>query len=148
MNKEVLWEKDGGEVILDGDLIVEMINGYQGNVLGPAGQFIKELLGQIQIDEIDREKCTCEHFHEGNCTKSNFFEYEELTQKFDIAMKALTYVSNKCAHSSTYFKDPDIQKVADDAIIRIEGVGKELDNETADWAVLEEMKRIYGGLME
>jgi hypothetical protein len=63
-------------------------------------------------------------------------------------MKALTYVSNKCAHSSTYFKDPDIQKVADDAIIRIEGVGKELDNETADWAVLEEMKRIYGGLME
>jgi len=118
-----------------------------GNIVRSGQLTTKEKIVQIEDLFMDNEKCTCDHFHEGNCTKSNFFEYEELTQKFDIAMKALTYISKKCSQS-TYFKDPDIQKVADDAIIRIDKVGKELNDETADWAVLEEMKKIYGGLME
>ena len=120
MNKQILWEKDGGEVVLDGDLIVEMINGYQGNILGPAGQFIKELIGQTQIDALEKEKCTCSNFHEGNCTKSNFMEYEVMEAKYIIARNAIVHIANICAHASVYFKDPNIQKVADDAIIQME----------------------------
>jgi len=81
----------------------------------------KEKIVQIMDLFEDNEKCTCNNFHEGNCTKSNFYEYEFLEHKYILALAALKEISAKCK-GSVYFKDPAIEKIADDAIQYMEEV--------------------------
>ena len=59
-----------------------------------------DITSAVKVERImglfmDNEKCTCNNFHEGNCTKSNFYEYEILEAKYLKAMEALKYYASE-----------------------------------------------------
>lgn len=88
---------------------------YSGDLISSAK--VKLIMAEIA----NYEKCTCQHFHEGNCKKSNFYEYEVIDMRLKKAMIALQYVLRRCKES-VYFKDPDIQTVVQTALDEIERI--------------------------
>jgi hypothetical protein len=91
---------------------------FEGGCLDCKLTRIKQLVEQeLQLNE----KCTCNNFHEGNCTKSNFYEYEIVEAKYLKAVEGLHYVLDKC-QQSVYFKDPDIEEKVRQTIVEIEEI--------------------------
>lgn len=92
--------------------------------------YYKQLLAtQKKLEEqtVLYEKCTCPHFHEGNCS-NDFAEYEELKQKLDKAeaenkimregLESISKDFNKSHHKYCYIAKTALENIGEDFIGR------------------------------